>query len=74
MAEGKGDIDIFIFLLVPFFFLCRDVVVLKQQHGIIHIPLQVVHFVLDVELLQVTRAQSENGSFAFVAGDNMSLT
>lgn len=55
MAEGKGDTDFFFFTVsCVIFFLCSDVVVLKQQHGIIHIPLQVVHFVLDVELLQVT--------------------
>lgn len=55
--KEKEIIDYFFLLfLVPYFFLCGVVVVLKQQYGIIHIPLQVVHFVLDVELLQVTRS------------------
>lgn len=59
--------------MLLFFFLCRDVVLLKQPCRITHISLQVVHFVLDVESLQVTSQQSENERFAFVAGDNTSV-
>lgn len=38
-AKGKGDTDTFFFTIsCAVLLLCRDVVVLKQQRGIIHTP------------------------------------
>lgn len=73
LAEGKGDTFLFLLFLVPCFLPCRDVVVLKQQHGIIHTPCKGYTLYL-VYNCSKSPAQFENRSFAFVTSDNTSLT
>lgn len=72
LAEGKGDTDTFFFTIsCAVLLLCRDVVVLKQQHGIIHTPCKGCTLSL---VYNCSKSPAQNGSFAFVTSDNTSLT